>query len=48
MDSQLMGWRSDCAERFERGETVAILCKADNFLYRIIARKRGMAKGPVK
>lgn len=47
--SQLLGWRADCLERFERGETVRILCKAgDSFLYAIKARKNGVAKGPVR
>lgn len=41
-NSHIVGYPSDYRERFDRGETVSILCKAGGyFLYRVKVRKRG-------
>ena len=47
-ENQILGYLSDCRERFDRGETVRILCKAgERFMYCIRARRRGVAKGRI-
>lgn len=46
--SVVMGYRSDCQERFDRGERVSVLCwvqspehpLAKGFMYRVHARKK--------